>query len=698
MKKLKDIKLGTRLTGAFLAISIIPLVISGLLAMNIATNSLSEKAFDQLEAVREIKKNQIESYFSERIKDITVLANNPFTIDAVKTLDKAFDLEGGAEKSNFQGHANEQFDAPESYRKVHDQYFPIFKQYMEQYGYYDIFLMCTDHGDTSFTVAKESDFGQRADKIDSPLRDVWILAKEGKISISDTKPYVPSNNAPAQFIAAPIREKGEIIGILAFQISIDTINKIMLERSGMGDTGESYLIGQDRLMRSDSFLDPKNHSVIASFANPEKGSVNTEASNDLLSGKSGEKIIIDYNGNPVLSSFTSVDIGLTNWGLLVEIDKAEAFGPIKTLRVYIMTIILIAAVIIAGVAFFISRSISKPIIKGVNMAQLIAKGDLTQTLDIHQKDEVGILADALNSMSKNLRKIFSQIASDTQMLNSSSTELSAISEQISKNSAETADKSASVAAAAEEMSTNMNSVAAATEQTTTNIQMIVSASEQMSATINEIAKNTAKGSKTTAQAVQTAKEVSKKIGDLEKASAEINKVTETIADISEQTNLLALNATIEAARAGEAGKGFAVVAGEIKVLAQQTADATRDIKEKISGVQVNTSESITAIESIVAVITEVNEIVTMIAAAIKEQSATTQEITGNVSQAASGIQDVNENVSQTSVVAGEVTRDITAVSQKADEMNSGSQQINSSSAKLSGLAESLNEFVRQFKV
>jgi Methyl-accepting chemotaxis protein len=133
-------------------------------------------------------------------------------------------------------------------------------------------------------------------------------------------------------------------------------------------------------------------------------------------------------------------------------------------------------------------------------------------------------------------------------------------------------------------------------------------------------------------------------------------VTETIADISEQTNLLALNATIEAARAGQAGKGFAVVAAEIKALALQTAEATKEIGSKIGNVQTATGESVSAIQEIVTIIDEINKIVTSVAAAIEEQTATTQEISTNVSQAAEGVQEVNQNVNQASTVAGEVSR------------------------------------------
>ncbi|WP_022667700.1 methyl-accepting chemotaxis protein [Desulfospira joergensenii] len=365
---------------------------------------------------------------------------------------------------------------------------------------------------------------------------------------------------------------------------------------------------------------------------------------------------------------------------------------------------IIGILLIIGVCtsvFFgimISFSIEKPINSAVIFANALAKGDLTQRLKIDRKDEIGKLLSAMDSMSMSLRKIFKDISTGVGTLTSSSTELSSVSEQMNTHSTQTAERSNSVAAAAEEMTTNMNSVSAAIEQTSASIQMIVSASEEMTATINEIANNTSKGSETTSLAVQAAKEVSGKVDKLGRAASDINKVTETISDISEQTNLLALNATIEAARAGEAGKGFAVVAGEIKALAQQTAEATREINEKISDVQATTAESINAIESIVTVINEINDIVTTVATAIEEQSATTQEISNNVSQAAAGVQDVNESVNQTSAVAGEVSQDIAQVSQAAGEISNGSQSVSTSASELSKLAENLDVMVHQFKI
>ena len=376
---------------------------------------------------------------------------------------------------------------------------------------------------------------------------------------------------------------------------------------------------------------------------------------------------------------------------------ASRAGVKKTKSVMIITMItgIVAAI---GFGVFLSLSITKPLAKGVAFAESLAEGDLTRTIDIDQKDEIGILCAALNKMGKNLKKMFEDISTDVETLSSSSTDLSAISQQVSAGSEQASGKANTVATAAEEMTANMTSVSAATEQASTNIGMVSTAAEEMTATIGEIAKNSETAREITKAAVSQAKSASGRVDKLGRAANEIGKVTETITEISEQTNLLALNATIEAARAGEAGKGFAVVATEIKELAKQTAGATLEIKANIDGIQDSTAGTVTEIEQISKVINDVNEIVSTIAAAVEEQSVTSRDIAENVAQASRGIQEVTENVAQSSTVSGEIARDISEVNQASGELSNSSSQVNIAAEALSQLAERLKEMVGRFKL
>ena len=257
-----------------------------------------------------------------------------------------------------------------------------------------------------------------------------------------------------------------------------------------------------------------------------------------------------------------------------------------------------------------------------------------------------------------------------------------IVETVSSASTELEASAGTLTATAERAQELTTMVAAASEEASTNVQSVASATEELSSSVNEISRQVQESARMASEAVGQARTTNDRVSELSKAAARIGDVVELINTIAGQTNLLALNATIEAARAGEAGRGFAVVASEVKALAEQTAKATGEIGQQITGIQAATQESVNAIKEISGTIERLSEISSTIAAAVEEQGAATQEISRNVQQAAHGTQQVSSN--------------ITDVQRGASETGSASSQVLSAAQSLSGDSNRLKLEVGKF--
>jgi len=354
--------------------------------------------------------------------------------------------------------------------------------------------------------------------------------------------------------------------------------------------------------------------------------------------------------------------------------------------------------IIAIVWVFTKKSLQDPLEKSNQLVEKIAAGDLTQTIDLDQKDEFGVMAGFLNQMSSSLNKMIANILHASDDLKNSSNRLRDISIGLSDNVQDTQNKSTHATDSAAEMSNNMDSIAAAVEETSTNVSIVADSAESMTATIHDISRSTEKARQITGNAVSQAKDASVQINALGESAQQITVVTETINDISEQTNLLALNATIEAARAGEAGKGFAVVANEIKELARQTSSATDEIKDKILGIQGAIDSTVSQIGNILEVINNVNEIVSTIAASVEQQSVTTQDIANSVVQASDGIKEVTRNVTQASKFSNDIAKDISEVNRAAGDVKTRSQDVDLNARELNDFVENIKQMVARFRL
>ncbi len=613
-------------------------------------------------------------------------------------------------------HLLEVADTGTDYDKIHQAYHPMLAGFRKKFGYGDLFLVDDETGRILYSVQKRVDFGTSL--LDGPWSDTGLAAVFRQARESDTRDsffladymlYPPDFNEPAAFIASPVFDRGERIGVLIFQLPADRICQIVAERSGLGKTGEILLVGPDFLMRSNSYRKPETHSLIASFRNPEQGRVETDSAKAALTeGKSGVLIERDYMGQETITAYTPINLIGFKWALLAKMDTAEAFQTIGEIRQAAASSkasllgwslglgVLISAAVV-GLGLMTARNITRPLIKLAEFTRQIAQGNLALRCDVEAKDELGVVIESANQMRDNLYHMVEQLRENVRVLGSASQQMATTADQLTQGSKTALAETSTVAGVIRETTGSMQQMAASTQEMSDNVKAVSTAVEEMSATINEIAQNAERSASVAADAARLTDETNAKIGEMGNAAEEIGKVIEVIQDIAEQTNLLALNATIEAARAGEAGKGFAVVATEVKELARQTATATDDIRNRIQRIQVATNDAIGAIGHITEVIQNVNEVARAIASAVEEQSITTKEIAQNVAQTATAAEMVSKGVSDSAKASQDVVQRITQVDQVLDQTAQGAVQTQSASQELMRLAEELRELLDQFR-
>jgi methyl-accepting chemotaxis protein len=344
-------------------------------------------------------------------------------------------------------------------------------------------------------------------------------------------------------------------------------------------------------------------------------------------------------------------------------------------------------VVLIGMCFFSTFTIARPI-RALSRAMLeLANGNFGVVLPgLGRRDEIGEVAGAVETfktkaLDKATREAEAQRDQEHRAAEQRKAEMCALADEfegavgriveaVSQASAELEAAAGTLAGNAEHAQDLTAMVASASEEASSNVQSVASATEQMTSSVNEISRQVQDSALIANDAVSQARKTNDRVAALSVAANRIGDVVELINTIAGQTNLLALNATIEAARAGDAGRGFAVVASEVKALAEQTAKATGEISQQISGIQAATQESVAAIKEIGATINRMSEISSTIASAVEEQGAATMEISRNVQQAANGTQQVSANIAD--------------VQRGASETGSASAQVLSAAKSLSG--------------
>jgi anti-anti-sigma regulatory factor/HAMP domain-containing protein len=321
-----------------------------------------------------------------------------------------------------------------AYSQAHALYHPLLQRFQRSFGYYDLFLIDAETGHIVYSVFKEVDFGTSLDlgpHRGSGLADAFHAVRNARAvsggadsdgsPLVDFRPYAPSYGAPASFIAAPIVEAGELIGVLAFQMPIDEINAIMTsnfewETNGFGESGETYLVGDDLLLRSESrFLveDKEGYLTALTEAGVDADTVNaidaigsavglqpvqTEGSSSALAGRTGTGTFPDYRNVSVLSSYRPVDIEGVNWAIMSEIDEDEAFESIASFRTQALIWLGIAALVIVVFAVWFGNRLVSPLRRLTIVASEIAGGNLDASVEVEGSDEIAVLARSFESM------------------------------------------------------------------------------------------------------------------------------------------------------------------------------------------------------------------------------------------------------------------------------------------------------------
>ena len=399
---------------------VVAIAATGMVAYHLVASALRTGAEDKVVALLQSRKNSLDQYLATVERDIRYHAKSSQVADALTDFTVAWNSLG----TGVSGHlrrlyitanpfpAARRLELAEAgddsvYSAIHSHYHPAFAALREARGYYDIFLF-DGQGNLLYTVIKEEDYATnlltgpwRETGLGRVVRQVLAEPVAGQARFSGFSYYEPSFNAPAGFLAMPVRARvrgvaDSLIGVIAVQMPIDGMNDVLRVTSGMGETGETLLVGSDFLMRSQSRFSEENTILNEQVKNP--------AVVEALAGRSGLSQHGGYRGQEVLSAFAPVDFLGVRWALVSEIDLGEVMAPVAALQRLLIAGGVILAVIAAGVGQLTARSLSRPILRIRHIMTRMAEGDLDHEIPYSGRaDEIGDMARTLEVFRENGR-------------------------------------------------------------------------------------------------------------------------------------------------------------------------------------------------------------------------------------------------------------------------------------------------------
>ena len=671
---MKNIKISVKLISFFLIIGIVSISIIGTLAYLISKNAIEDRIEQQLTSIRDIQTGRISDYLDERVNDLNMLANSEGVYQMFLRLEAYHNDLGVKHDDPFPVGTNR-------YDTLTNRYESLFMRYAEAYDYYDIFMVCKAHGHVMYTTAKEDDLGTNLEHgkyKTSALADLWkTVVKTERMAVEDFEPYAPSGGRQAMFMGIPVKKDGRFLAVLIVQLSEKPADEILNQRAGLGNTGESFLIG-----KHENSIELKNNRILKEQAVGTK-LTDTIYEYSLNTRQPFYTLRTDMAGEHHYYSFAPVSSELVNWGVVVDITENEVLQPVYTMRNRIIIISLIILALLVFAAIYTARSFTKPIEKTVAFAKEITNGNYDAEVDVNQKDEIGLLVNALRDMVEVFKQGYlsaKEVANgnliaetkDEKLIKSNTLEGALFSMRKKLREVVSTVKSIadSVASGSNQISNSSVQIAQGANEQAASAEEISSSMEEMSATIEQNTNNAEKAVSVSNDAVSKIRKGQSAFKDTLLAINEIIKKIDIITEIAEKTDVLAINIGIEASRAGEHGKGFEVLAEEVRKLAELSKNAASEIGHTSNQTIESAGVSENLLDEVIPAIEKTAEMVNEIALASQEQSKGSFQISQAVNQ------------------LSEVTQQNSSAS---EEMSSGSEE-------LTAQAEELKNAVAYFKL
>jgi methyl-accepting chemotaxis protein len=385
-----------------LLVGLLPTALMGFYSVKLATDSLSDAAFNQLTSVRDARKRTVTELLGTWHDEARIYATSK---DVYNALGMLRDYAWGEAK------AGERMDVTAAeYTELAAYVSRAFTPFVKKLGYADAYLI-GDDGRILYTVQGGRDLGEDLAKgallQDSNLAAAWKRALEGQTTFADMAAYPALDGAPAMFVASPVLDHtGAVEGVAALRLPVDRLSSIMNGRAGMGDTGETYIVGPDGLLRSDSLQNATTPMDLGTvYAAPDEARITTKAATAALAGEADTRIITDYGGVETLSAYAPVQVHGLSWALLAEVDTAEAFAPVRRLwRAALLLGAVTGCIILALTILFVRREITRPLDAVTAFLRQTAAGDFSCTLEGTFKAEMLQLASGVRQMFNTVKE------------------------------------------------------------------------------------------------------------------------------------------------------------------------------------------------------------------------------------------------------------------------------------------------------